>query len=224
MRTLSLLLLSLLISACSTYAPRTPAKTNTHQPCSESVCGKTGIVWQETLRKRSMTSQLLNSERLAVTMDTTTTRAIVNAVYREVIATTDYISDNEAYARFDIYPTPTQLKAAMQNGRYRGDCTTFSHLFYYKLIEHGIHPDRILRVRMDLQRRPGQVMNHLAVLVDNTWLLDSAEPGKRVVLFEKSVGIPKMWLSENASGWYNGAQGQAPLVDTRFRGFSLALQ
>ena len=192
-----------------------------YQPCSTAQCGEIPTVWQEEARRAAQAPIVQASSH---TISTVGALRIANRVYREVMQSTVFTNDMDAYGKRDIYPTRAELEAGKRNGKYHGDCTTFSHLFYYRLIDAGIDPSRLKRVRMDLKRRPGKVTNHMAVLLDDKYLLDSAEPGRRVIRFENSYGTPKMWLGENDAGWYQAARGQSPLVDINFTGFSLALQ
>jgi len=223
MRHLLLIALSLLFSACSAHnSSISKPDTDSHKICSEKICGIAELPWQETLRRNRLT-HVANYANATHNMSAASTQQIIRDVYQQVMTTTDYQADSLVYGRFDLYPTPPELEKARKNGRYRGDCTTFSHLFYYKLIERGIHPSRILRVRMDSLRRKGPVTNHMVVVVDNTWLLDNNEPKQKVVLFEQSTSTPKMWLTENKAGWYQAARGHSPLLDTRFKGFSMAM-
>jgi len=223
MRYLLVITFSLLFAACSAHNNGISAPTiNSHSTCSDNICGVAELPWQEILRRKNITaepSQLPVQSKMSAAV----TQKIIRDVYQSVMATTNYHQDNEIYGRFDLYPTPRELENGKQNGIYRGDCTTFSHLFYYKLIERGIHPSRLLRVRMDNLHRQGPVTNHMTVLVDNTWLLDNNEPSRKVIRFMKSSSTPKMWISETKVGWYMAARGNSPLLDTRFKGFSMAM-
>jgi len=187
-------------------------------PCNAR-CGTQPDIWQENLRQQQRQHvSFVSRDYSAIAM-----RRILTHIYQHVMQTTVFMSDMDAYGKRDIFPTREQLELAKENGIYRGDCTTYSHRFYYELIDAGIHPDRIKRVRIDRFNRPGKISNHMAVLVDGTYLLDSAAPAKRVTRFEQITGTPKLWLSENDSGWFQGALGQSPLVNNHFKGFSLSL-
>ena len=223
MRKLLFIVFSLLLSACSAHTS-TSAKTANQfdQACPTQVCGIAKLPWQEILRRNNLPTASLGT-KADNTMSAAQTKQIINDVYQQVMNTTNYAEDSKVYGRFDLYPTRKELETARKNGQYRGDCTTFSHLFYYKLIDRGIHPSRILRVRMDSLHRQGPITNHMTVVVDNTWLLDNNEPSRQVVQFSKSRSTPKMWLSENKAGWYIAASGNSPLMDTRFKGFSTAM-
>ena len=192
-----------------------------YQPCSTAQCGEIPAIWQEQARRASETRITQTHSRDFSAVETL---RLANRIYQEVMQSTVFTDDMDAYGKRDIYPTRAELEAGKKDGKYRGDCTTFSHLFYYRLIDSGIDPARLKRVRMDLKRRPGKVTNHMAVLLDDKYLLDSAEPSRRVIRFERSYGTPKMWLTESAAGWYQAARGQSPIVDINFTGFSLALQ
>jgi len=221
MRNLLFVVFSLLLTACSAHnngISKTAVQFD--QTCPETVCGVAKLPWQEVLRKNSLTTASQNSSA-EKSMSAAQTAQIVRDVYAQVMATTQYMDDSKVYGRFDLYPTRAQLEDARKDGAYRGDCTTFSHRFYYSLIDHGIHPSRILRVRMDSLHRQGPVTNHMTVVVDNTWLLDNNE--QKVVHFKNTRSTPKMWLSENKAGWYMAARGNSPLMDTRFKGFSTAM-
>jgi len=223
MRYLLIVFFSLLFSACSAHNSSTSRHVSTgHLPCSEQICGIAPLPWQEVLRRNNLTPSYQQTHSIKIS-STTNTLQLIEKVYQEVMASTRYTEDQLAYNRFDLYPTPLELITAKKDGLYRGDCTTFSHLFYYKLISAGIHPSRLLRVRMDSLHRPGPVTNHMAVLVDNKWLLDNNEPSMNVILFEDSRSTPKMWLTETNIGWYMAARGNTPLHDTRFKGFSMAM-
>lgn len=223
MRHLLILSLSLLFTACSAHNGSISQHISTgHQTCPEQICGVAKRPWQEVLRRNKLSSTY-NHPPTYTSLTTTDRLEVIQNVYQEVMASTHYLDDETVYNRLDIYPTPLELEKAKINGIYRGDCTTFSHLFYYKLIAKGIHPSRLLRVRMDSLHRQGPATNHMAVLVDNTWLLDNNEPSKKVIRFEQSRSTPKMWLSENNVGWYMAARGNTPLQDTRFKGFSIAM-
>jgi len=223
MRNLLFIVFSLLLTACSAHNSGISKKTpQFNQTCPETVCGVAKLPWQEVLRRNSLKT-VSQTPKAGINMTAAQTAQIVRDVYAHVMATTRYMEDSKVYDRFDLYPTRAQLENARKDGVYRGDCTTFSHRFYYSLIDHGIHPSRILRVRMDNLHRQGPVTNHMTVVVDNTWLLDNNEPSKKVILFKDTRGTPKMWLSENNAGWYMAASGNSPLMDTRFKGFSTAM-
>jgi len=223
MRNLLFVVFSLLLSACSAHNSTVPTTTQQFdQACPEDVCGIAKLPWQEILRRNNLPTASVDT-KTTKPMSSSQTKQIVNDVYQQVMAETKYTEDRKVYNRFDLYPTRTELENARKDGQYRGDCTTFSHLFYYKLVDRGIDPSRILRVRMDSLHRQGPVTNHMAVVVDNTWLLDNNEPSQKVVHFSQSRSTPKMWLTENNVGWYMAARGNSPLVDTRFKGFSTAM-
>lgn len=214
---------TLLLTACSAHnTGAVKPSSQFDQICPETVCGIAKLPWQEILRKNSLatTSQNFQTNKI---MSAAQTTQIIQEVYAQVMATTRYMEDDKVYGRFDLYPTRQQLENARKDGRYRGDCTTFSHLFYYQLIDRGIHPSRILRVRMDSLHRQGPATNHMTVVVDNTWLLDNNEPSQKVIRFKHARATPKMWLSETKVGWYMAASGNSPLLDTRFKGFSTAM-
>ena len=223
MRHLLLLSFSLLFTACSAHnnSIYKPVTVN-HEFCQKQICGIAELPWQEVLRRNKIKT-VSKTRQFDRNMSPALTQEIVNDVYQHVMATTRYQQDNEVYGRFDLYPTQEEINNARKDGLFRGDCTTFSHRFYYTLIERGIHPSRILRIRMDSLHRQGPVTNHMAVVVDNTWLLDNDEPSQKVILFTKSRSTPKMWLSETTVGWYMAARGNSPLLDTRFKGFSMAM-
>ena len=223
MRYILIISFSLLFAACSAHNNNITRPTvDNYNACPTKVCGVAELPWQEILRRKNITSVSSHIPKHN-NMSAKDTLKIIRDVYQQVMAITSYQHDNEVYGRFDLYPTPTELENGKKNGFYRGDCTTFSHLFYYKLIHRGIHPSRLLRVRMDTLHRQGPATNHMVVVVDNTWLLDNNEPSKKVIRFEKSSSTPKMWISETKIGWYMAARGNSPLLDTRFKGFSTVM-